>query len=259
MFERFRNRSEETNGTVDRTGGTAVADRPAAEGDYETTPGPGATRTRDEAAAPTRRNRPVARGATAAGAAGAPVATREHMRLARARQREAYGGINWGAAFFGWLVAVGLGALLVAILVAAGAAVGLTQNVTRTDAVSNAKTLSLGGAIALVVVLAIAYYAGGYVAGRTSRFDGARQGGGVWIIGVVITLLLAAAAAILGSEYNVLNQLNLPALPIGKDTMTTGGAIALAAAVVVTLLAAIVGGKAGERYHLKVDRVGFAD
>jgi hypothetical protein len=105
----------------------------------------------------------------------------------------------------------------------------------------------------------IAYYAGGYVAGRMSRFDGARQGGGAWILGIVVTLLLAAAAAILGSEYNVLHQLNLPALPIGKDTMTTGGAIALAVVVVATLVAAVVGGKAGERYHLKVDRVGFVD
>ena len=49
------------------------------------------------------------------------------MHTARARQREEYGGINWGAAFFGWLVAVGLGSLLVAILAAAGAAVGLTR------------------------------------------------------------------------------------------------------------------------------------
>ena len=257
MFDRFKNRSEDANGTPTRAGGTAVADRPVEDGDT-TTATEGATRGRDEEAA-TRRRRPAARAATATAAGGAAVGTREHMRTARARQREEYGGINWGAAFFGWLVAVGLGALLVAILAAAGAAVGLTQNVTTTDAISNAKTLSLGGAIALIVVLMIAYYAGGYVAGRMSRFDGARQGGGAWIIGIVVTLLLAVAAAILGSKYNVLHQLNLPALPIGKDTMTTGGAIALAVLVVATLLAAVVGGKAGERYHLKVDRVGFVD
>ena len=44
-----------------------------------------------------------------------------------ARQREEYGGINWGAAFFGWLVAIGVAALLTAILSAAGAAIGLTE------------------------------------------------------------------------------------------------------------------------------------
>ena len=62
---------------------------------------------------------------------------------------------------------------------------------------------------------------------------------------------------ILGSEYNVLEQLNLPSLPVGEATLTTGGAIALAAVVLGTLLAAVVGGKAGERYHRKVDRVGL--
>jgi MFS family permease len=105
----------------------------------------------------------------------------------------------------------------------------------------------------------IAYYAGGYVAGRMSRFDGARQGIGAWLFGVVVTLVLAAAAAILGSEYNVLDQLNLPSLPVGDQTLTTAGAIALAAVLLGSLLAAIVGGKAGERYHHKIDRAGFVD
>jgi amino acid transporter len=237
MFERFKNRSDETNGNGGRT---AVADRPATD-DPATGRGGNGTTTRTAAAG------------------GPAVATREHMHTARARQRAEYGGINWGAAFFGWLVAVGLGSLLVAILAAAGAAVGLTQNVTTADAKSNADTLSLGGAIALIVVLMIAYYAGGYVAGRMSRFDGARQGIAAWVFGIVVTLLLAAAAAIFGSEYNVLSQLNLPALPVGASTMTTGAVIALIAVVVGTLLAAMIGGKAGERYHRKVDRVGFVD
>src|SRR5687768_9462078 len=43
----------------------------------------------------------------------------------RARQRDAFGGFNWGSAFFGWLVAIGIGALLTAILSAAGTAIGL--------------------------------------------------------------------------------------------------------------------------------------
>jgi hypothetical protein len=35
--------------------------------------------------------------------------------------------------------------------------------------------------------------------------------------------------------------------------------LALAIIVVGTLIAAVAGGKAGERYHRRVDRVGFAD
>ena len=141
------------------------------------------------------------------------VATRETMHHVRARQREEYGGINWGASFFGWLVAVGVAVLLTGLLAAAGAAIGLTE--TTSDAADSAspETLSAAGAIALIVVLAIAYYCGGYVGGRMSRFDGARQGIGVWAIGLLITLAVAVLAVVAGSEYNVVERANLPRLP----------------------------------------------
>ena len=181
---------------------------------------------------------------------------RESMHAVRARQREEFGGINWGAAFFGWLVAVGLGALLVGFLAAAGAAVGLTD--LSDDAAGNASEVGIGGAIALLVALAIAYFAGGYVAGRMSRFDGARQGLGTWLLGLVLTIALAVVGVVLGSEYNVLEQLELPAVPVGESELATGGALALIIVVIGTLIAAIAGGKAGERYHRKVDRAGFA-
>ena len=54
---------------------------------------------------------------------------------------------------------------------------------------------------------------------------------------------------ILGDEYNVLERLDLPSLPVGDQTLATGGMIALAAIVLGTLLAAMLGGKVGERYH----------
>ncbi|MGH2945424.1 MAG: hypothetical protein ACRDPC_04040 [Solirubrobacteraceae bacterium] len=223
MFERFKRGGDR--------GGTAVADRPAPRGNG-TTP--------DRTAVDTRTHAPP----------------REQLRDVRARQREEFGGINWGAAFFGWLVAVGLGAILVGLLAAAGAAVGLTE-VTETEATGTSREIGIGGAIALIVALAIAYFFGGYVAGRMSRFDGARQGLGAWAIGLIVTIVLAVAGAVLGSEYNVLEQLDLPALPVGESELATGGAIALAIVVIGTLLAAMAGGKAGERYHRKVDRIGY--
>jgi hypothetical protein len=175
----------------------------------------------------------------------------------RARQRDEFGGINWGAAFFGWLVAVGMAAILTGILSAAGAAIGLTE-ISGQEARSSAEEISLIGAIVLLLILALAYYCGGYVSGRMSRFDGGRQGAGVWILGLLITILLAVLGAIADSEYNVLAKLELPRIPVDEGTITTGGIITLIAVVLLTLLAAIGGGKAGERYHRKVDRVGFA-
>ena len=117
---------------------------------------------------------------------------KDELKHTRARQREEYGGFNFGAAFFGWLVATGLAVMLIAILGAAGAAIGLTE-LSGSEANDSAETISIVGGALLIAVLAVAYYAGGYVAGRLSRFDGARQGLGTWLMGLVVTILLAVA------------------------------------------------------------------
>ena len=182
-----------------------------------------------------------------------PTGLRQQDAEDRARQK--FGGFNWGAAFFGWLVAVGIATLLTAGLSAAGAAIGLTQ-VSGDEATQNAETIGIVGGILLLAVLMIAYYAGGYVAGRMSRFDGGRQGVGTWLIGLLVTIALAVAGAVLGSEFNLLAQVNLPSLPIGEGTLTTGGIVALVAIVLGTLVAAFLGGKAGTHYHRKVDAAG---
>jgi amino acid transporter len=236
MFERFR-RTDATQTDTTADGRTAVADRPA---------------TRDGAA---RRDEDFGWEDRPARTTGATTATRtgithERLRDVRARQRDEYGGINWGAAFFGWLVAVGLGVILIGLIAGAGAAIGLTQL-----SGSDTDTIGLGGGIALLAVLMIAYYAGGYVAGRMSRFDGARQGAGAWLMGVLITVILGVVAAVLGDQYNVLSRLDLPRIPIGAETLTTGGIIATVAVLLGTLFAAIAGGKVGERYHRRIDRL----
>jgi hypothetical protein len=184
--------------------------------------------------------------------------TRGAARDAVAAQRARFGGIKWGAAFFGWLSANGLAVILIALLSAAGVAFGLAQDVdTADEAVEQVETLGIGGGIAVLVVLFLAYLAGGYVAGRMSRFDGARQGAAVWLIGLLVVLVLAVAGLALGAEYNVLQQLNLPRIPIDEGTATTAGIITLVAILLVTLLGAVLGGKLGERFHRRVDRAGF--
>jgi hypothetical protein len=234
MFERFKKNGGNRDGYDDR-GTVATAERPVTTRDGEAADG---RFTRDE-------------GTTATAVTG-----RERVRDVRARQREEFGGLNWGAAFFGWLVAIGVAVILLAILSAAGTVFSLSE-VSESDANSNADTIGIVGGILLIAVLAIAYYCGGYVSGRMSRFDGGRQGLGTWAIGLIVTIVLAVAGVIFGSEYNVLEQLNLPRIPIDEGSLTAGAAIALAAVVIITLLAAMGGGKAGERYHRRIDRVGY--
>ena len=176
-----------------------------------------------------------------------------------AAQKERFGGISWGSAFFGWLSANGMAVILIALLSAAGLAFGLSEAVGSADEAADSATsgIGLGAGIALLVALFLAYLAGGYVAGRMARFDGVKQGIAVWVIGLVVVILLALAGLVFGSQYNVLAKLDLPRIPIDEGTATTAGIIALVAVLVVTLLGAVLGGQLGARYHRKVDRVGF--
>lgn len=190
--------------------------------------------------------------------AGAPADGRPAERRARGIDDEAaharYGGINWGAAFFGWLVAIAMAILLTSIIGAIAAGVGAANDLTQTQAQREAGAIGLGAAIAVVVVLTLAYFMGGYVAGRMSRFDGARQGGAVWVIGLVVTLIAVGLGVIFGDQYNILDRVDLPRIPVPTDTATWAGIITGVALLLLTLLGAMLGGRVGRRYHDKVDR-----
>jgi hypothetical protein len=86
-----------------------------------------------------------------------------------------------------------------------------------------------------------------------SRFDGARQGLGVWLIGLITTILLAIAGAILGSSFNLLAQLNLPTVP-DASSLEIGALITLVFGPRRHSPRRPWWGKAGQRYHSKVDR-----
>ncbi|HMI70947.1 MAG TPA: YrzE family protein [Solirubrobacteraceae bacterium] len=182
----------------------------------------------------------------------APVVGDETLVAMHDRQRIRFGGFSWGSAFFGLLSAIGLAAILLGIVAAAGVAIGVSEinDVTNGDA----DTIGLGGAILVLAILALSWFCGGYVAGRMARFDGVRQGLAVWVWTVLVGAALAIVALIGGSDYDVFARLNLPNVAVGDQTLTTGGAITLAAACVVTLIFAVLGGKVGDRFHRRVDR-----
>jgi hypothetical protein len=180
------------------------------------------------------------------------------------RQKERYGGIKWGSAFFGWLTATGTAVILTALLSAAGAAVGVATDSTAADAADQAAqdstTVGIVGGIALLLILVVAYYCGGYVAGRMARFNGMKQGIAVWVWSIVIAVVVAVIGALLGSKYDILSQLNgFPRIPVGAGDLTTGGIIALIAAVVAALVGAVLGGLAGMRFHRNVDKAGLGN
>jgi hypothetical protein len=179
-----------------------------------------------------------------------------------AREKDAFGGVKIGSAFFGWLAATGMAVLLTALVAGAGTAVGVATGTQPGQAAGqaqqNAATVGLVGGIVLLVILFIAYYCGGYVAGRMARFNGAKQGVAVWLWAVVIAVVVALIGLAAGSKYNVLANLNsFPRLPVGEGTLSTGGIIALLVAAVASLVGAVLGGLAGMHFHRKVDKAGL--
>jgi putative exporter of polyketide antibiotics len=169
-------------------------------------------------------------------------------------QKAQFGGMKFGACFFGWLTATGLTLLVASLLSAVGLGVG--QTVQPGEVTGDAQTFGIGAAIVLLFVIFLGYYAGGYVAGRMARFNGVKQGVGVWLWAVIIAVVLAVLGLIAGAQFDVLSRLQaLPQVPVDDRTLTTGGVISALAVAVGGLVAAILGGLTGMRYHRKIDRV----
>jgi len=166
-----------------------------------------------------------------------------------------YRGFKFGAAFFGWLIAIAMSVLLLAAVSAAALGTAEILDYTRSDAEADPGAASITAAAVAVLMLSLAFYTGGYVAGRLARFDGGRQGFGVWMITLLVSVLAAGGGALLDNQYDLLSDLNRPDVALSNDTLTMGGIIAAAALMLLTLLAAILGGKAGKRYHDKIDRL----
>ena len=134
------------------------------------------------------------------------------------REKDAFGGMKFGSCFFGWLTASGSAVLLAGLVTGVGAALGLGRTVDVTNP-TPAQTESIGfvGGIVLLAIIFVSYLAGGYVAGRMARFNGLKQGLGVWLWAVIMAILLGVAGWLAGARFDVLARVNsFPRLPIER-------------------------------------------
>lgn len=184
-----------------------------------------------------------------------------NRETAVAREKEQFGGIKVGSAFFGWLTATGMSVLLTALVAAAGTGVGLATATDVGEAVNQVTTngtVGLVGIIVLLVILFVSYYSGGYVAGRMARFNGVRQGLMVWIWALIAAVVVALLGLLAGQQFNILANLNsFPRIPINEGQLGTVGIVAAVVVALVALAGAVLGGLAGMHFHRKVDRAGF--
>jgi hypothetical protein len=175
------------------------------------------------------------------------------------REKDAFGGMKFGSCFFGWLAASGTAVLLAALVTGVGAALGLSRDVERAGtSPAQAESVGLVGGLVLLAIIFVAYLTGGYVAGRMARFNGLKQGLGVWLWAVIIAILVGLAGWLADARFDVLARTNtFPRLPLNEGTLTMGGIIVAIGVVAASLIGALLGGLAGMRYHRRVDRAGL--
>jgi hypothetical protein len=166
-----------------------------------------------------------------------------------AAARDRFGGIDLPASLVGMLTAIAMLILLGGIVGAAIGAIGYQTGLSG----DNVEDISLASLIGGLVVLAIAYLVGGWTAGRIARYDGARNGlmTAVWTI--VLAGALSALAAWFGSEYDVFANVQLPQW-FDRDALTTAALASGVAAVATMLVAGLLGGLWGTRYHRLADQ-----
>lgn len=179
-----------------------------------------------------------------------------------AAEKQKFGGIKFGSAFFGWLAATGLAVLITALLSAIGLGLGLAADVdpnqVAEQAAQDVTTTGIVSAIVLALIVFISYFCGGYVAGRMARFDGAKQGLAVWLWAIVVAAVLALVGLVAGNRFDLLGQFSgLAGVPVDPGSLTAGGIIAVVIAALLALAGAVLGGLVGMRFHRKVDRYGM--
>ena len=192
-------------------------------------------------------------------AAGSVVPSLEDRKLLHQREKEHFGGMKFGSAFFGWLTATGMFVLLSALAGAVAALFGAGANLSTSDLTSGsaeAQSTGITAAVVLGVILLLSYFAGGYVAGRMARFSGIKQGVAVWLWAVIVAVVLAIIGFIAGNQANVSERFQGLGVPSSQD-LTGPGLIGLLIVAAVALIGAILGGLAGMRYHRKIDRADF--
>lgn len=167
------------------------------------------------------------------------------------RQYDRYGGTNWGAGFFGAVVTVSVGAVLSAAVAAAATVLGATPEGLRASAADSPQAVLVGTVAVLLGLLVASCYAGGYVAGRMSRFDGGRQGFASWLTTVAMVALTG------GLVYLMVQPPAVGELPRPDGSPLAWGAGAAAVLLLGSVLAAVAGGKVGRQYHQKVDDAGY--
>src|SRR5919202_4102911 len=168
------------------------------------------------------------------------------------RLREVYGGVDWLASFVGCIFAIVCSGVLLALVGLVLAPLGFTLNLEGREV----NSLVIIGLVVLGFVLFVAYFLGGYVAGRLVRFDGGRNGAATALWGTLLSIILAIFGSVLPSPFGFVKDFMqysvLPAIG-GLTEIGLAGLAIIAGAILVEILGGFLGGRLGNGYHTRID------
>jgi hypothetical protein len=150
----------------------------------------------------------------------------------------------------GVLVAYGAFAVLAALVGTVAAVIGLNTDLNRNDWAA----LGVGSAIAVAVVLLLAYLFGGYVAGRMARRAGLLNGLAVFLLALLLVAVVAAVAASQTDTEAIGSNLRSLGIPTTGTEWGKAGTVAGTGSLAAMLLGALLGGVLSERWHSKLTR-----
>lgn len=176
---------------------------------------------------------------------------REYRHALRAR----HGRFDWLASFLGFTVALFFLSVLLGVVGAIAGTVGFQLQAaapgTGGPISEPLQRIGVGVLLASWLAALIAYFVGGYAAGRVARYGGVRNGAGIVLWTVLVALVLGILGAIFGSRFNVTDQLHLGVSP---SSLTLPGVVSLVVTLLIMLGGSAVGGLLGSLYHRRVDR-----
>jgi membrane protease YdiL (CAAX protease family) len=194
------------------------------------------------------------RGDTAEGAAYSRGDYFEAAEEREDRLRDMYGGVDWLASFLGFVFVAVVGSLFALVAGLVLGLLGFSPNLGGGPLGAAAIT----GLVLVAVLIFLAYFFGGYVAGRLARFDGGRNGAMLLLWSFIAVALLVLAGGVFGGflpaglsetiQNNVLSTIG------GLSQLGLVGLLVAAGVLLAALLGGMLGGRLGSRYHAEIDR-----
>ncbi|HUG88844.1 MAG TPA: TIGR04086 family membrane protein [Actinomycetota bacterium] len=160
------------------------------------------------------------------------------------------GGLSLGSILTGTAVAFGTMSLLTILIAGIAVAVGLVDEID-----ASATQIGWGAGIILVLSQFVAYFWGGYTAGRMARGAGILNG----LMVPLMALLLVGGAIGIMAAFGVEPRFAAPftdfRVPVEEDVVLTWGIGLGIATLVMMFLGGILGGHLGARWHDKLEAV----